>query len=248
MINVGLIIDNKSSLKIILNDLNRIAKQANIDVQFKIFNDGNEVFNLIESKNLKIDICIMNVELKKQNGIEIGAKILEYDFDIKVIFIANNLENIFKCLDIGACNYIIKNKEGLERLKSNFRKILIQKNLIRGKSIVVKKNGELMDLRIRRIRYIEVINKNLNIYYDKSVLEITKSMTEIESGLKEYRFIRPHKSYLVNLYYIKQIKGKDIILTTEERIPISRLKLKEIKNIFKSFSENKSIIKNDNFI
>lgn len=248
MIKVGTIVENKMCLKTLSQKLQKISKEANIKIEIKAFSKAEEVFNLIKQKKLEVDICIINVDFKKKSGIDIGAKILEYDFNIKVICLSENLDSIFKCLDIGAVDYIIKTQDGLERLKKSFRKALIQKNLIRGKRVVVKKNGELIDLRIRRIRYIEVLNKSLNIYYNKNVLEINKSMTEMESILKECRFIRPHKSYLVNLYYIEQIKGKDIILTTKEKIPISRLRIKEIKKIFEAFSENKLIIKNENFI
>ena len=54
-----------------------------------------------------------------------------------------------------------------------------------------------------------------------------KKLKEIKERLGNYGFAQSHKGYLVNFSYIDTIKGNDIILVTNEMIPLSRMMKKE---------------------
>ena len=55
-------------------------------------------------------------------------------------------------------------------------------------------------------------------------------MEEIKKHLPEF-FIQPHRSYIVNYEQIKHFKPDELIVFTGDRIPISRSKRREIKEI-----------------
>ena len=66
-----------------------------------------------------------------------------------------------------------------------------------------------------------------------------KSLEQWEKELESIGFIRIHKSYIVNLRYIKRI-GSKIILTSGEEIPVTRDKIKrtEIERRFMKYKQN----------
>ncbi|WMT81055.1 LytR/AlgR family response regulator transcription factor [Terrisporobacter mayombei] len=73
---------------------------------------------------------------------------------------------------------------------------------------------------------IHTINKDFYVRYS---LEIT------EMDLNLDKFVRCHKSFLVNLTYVENIKSNTAILESREEIPVSRYRYKEVKEKFLRF-------------
>lgn len=59
-----------------------------------------------------------------------------------------------------------------------------------------------------------------------------KKISEIEELLPSEYFVRCHRSYIVNVKYIKSILKNHVLLEDGVEIPISRGKYKEINDAF----------------
>ena len=57
-------------------------------------------------------------------------------------------------------------------------------------------------------------------------------MSDLENKLVHYGFLKPHKGYLVNYKYIECINPTSILLQNGMSVPVSKHRLKEIKQIF----------------
>ncbi|MGL5647930.1 MAG: LytR/AlgR family response regulator transcription factor [Clostridium sp.] len=243
MIRIGIYCGCDEEYKqLLLRNTQEVVNESKIAVEFKIFKDGLEILRLIENDNLLCDGFILDIDNEKLNILEIGEKIKRHSLSTSIIFISKNVNKIFKCLDIGAFNYILKKPEEGERLKKQFRKLIVEKNLIEGKFILVKKYGKHVRLKVRDIEYIEVINRVTYFKYKNKKIEFNEQISKLENELKKLRFVRCHRSFLVNLYFIKEIDRTEITLISGETIPVSRLKLKEVKEIFDTFIDNKEMI------
>lgn len=64
---------------------------------------------------------------------------------------------------------------------------------------------------------------------------INSSMSKLENELSKYNFYRCHKSFMVNIDFIKNIKQYIAILDNKEEVPISRYRFKETKSRFLSY-------------
>lgn len=73
---------------------------------------------------------------------------------------------------------------------------------------------------------IHTINKDFDVIY---------SLEKIEKDLKLDKFVRCHKSFLVNLSYVENIKLNTAILESGEEVPVSRYRYKEVKERFLKF-------------
>ena len=68
-------------------------------------------------------------------------------------------------------------------------------------------------------------------FTDGRKLLVSKTLKENEELLSNHNFIRPHKSHLVNVKYIKSFirqEGGYIIMTDGSKIPVSRRKKDKI--------------------
>lgn len=53
---------------------------------------------------------------------------------------------------------------------------------------------------------------------------MNERLKDLIQRIEKYGFYMPHKSFIVNLYHIKIVKGYDIIMMDETRIPLSQKK------------------------
>ena len=68
---------------------------------------------------------------------------------------------------------------------------------------------------------------------------LSMTMDELEENFKNYDIIRVHKSYLVNMRYIRRIDKEEVLTTTGDRLLISRRKAQEVKKSFLKFLNRK---------
>ena len=103
------------------------------------------------------------------------------------------------------------------------------------------KNEEVLILEISSILFFESERNNLLVFYVENgeILKkvMKKSLKEIEDefSFKGYKFYRCHKSFIINLYHIKEIRGNartiSVVLKHNVLIPVSRNKFIEIREL-----------------
>ena len=59
-------------------------------------------------------------------------------------------------------------------------------------------------------------------------------LKELLEKFEKYNFASPHKSFIVNMLYIKAIKGFDIFIENGDKIPLAQ-KRAGFKSIFNDF-------------
>lgn len=69
-------------------------------------------------------------------------------------------------------------------------------------------------------------------YDGKRDLAVYDKLDNIENELSQYSFLRVHKSYLVNMKYIKKISGYFVYLSTGDKLPASKSLYKQVQKKF----------------
>ncbi|MEG1010095.1 MAG: LytTR family DNA-binding domain-containing protein, partial [Clostridia bacterium] len=101
--------------------------------------------------------------------------------------------------------------------------------------IIIKNKANAYKICTAEIKYIEVQKKNMLIHTINKDFEVVYSLEKIEKDLKLDKFIRCHKSFLINLDYVENIKVNTAILESKEEVPVSRYRYKEVKEKFLKF-------------
>ena len=89
-------------------------------------------------------------------------------------------------------------------------------------TIFVKSDYKIVRIDINTIRYIEAMSEYLRISCDgkdKPVI-VLLSMKKIEEHLPANRFMRIHRSYIINLNKISEVKKNHVILDDDTSMPI----------------------------
>lgn len=120
-----------------------------------------------------------------------------------------------------------------KQLTPNIEKILATLRMM-DNQLTGKKNGETYLLDIKKVLYIESVDRKCFIYTSDEVYESDFHLYEFEEQLEEYEFLRVNKSFLIHMHNIHSLKSDinrkiRITMTNGEQIIASRQYAEELK-------------------
>ena len=182
-----------------------------------------------------VDLLLLDIQMPELNGMEF-SRILEAD--TRIIFTTAFSQYALDSYKVNALDYLLKpisypdflksaNKalQWYELLRNNTAELSVAP-LVQGKSeiesIFVKTEYKLMQIELRKIQYIEGLKDYVKIFVEGEPHPILSlvSMKTMEDMLPANRFIRVHRSFIVQPKKIKVIERNRIVFG-KEYIPIS---------------------------
>ena len=162
---------------------------------------------------LKPDLVFLDIEMPGYNGFELLDFFDDHNLQFKIIFVTAYSDYSLRAFEISAVDYILKpvRAEHIERAlkKINLEYITSQKEQIK----VLKDNfTNQLDKKIvlQTAETIYVVKMDDIIYH--GVLTITKKLIDFEYLENCGPFFRTHRSYIVNLNFIKKVDKKEFVL------------------------------------
>lgn len=184
-----------------------------------------QAINVMEDN--PIDLMFVDINMPDLSGMDF---IKALDNPPKIVFVTAYSEHALEGFRVDAIDYLLKPISYVEFLKSaNKVKSWFENN--HPKSDKVKSNKEFLfiksDYKILRInfddiKYIEGMSEYIKIHLSNSRSVMTLlSMKSIEEKLPSDRFMRVHRSYIVNLTKISVIERNRIVFDEKVYIPVS---------------------------
>ncbi len=231
MIRVAICEDERETQLLIENYIDDILKNINVEYNIQKYNSGEE---LLEENLKDIDILLLDIQMGQINGMDVARKIREVDNKMEIIFITSLIDYIQEGYEVRAYRYLLKPIE-LEELKKHMLTCIkeIEKN--KNHCILIKNKSNTYKIYSNEIKYIEVQKKDMTIHTINKNFEAKYSLEKIEKDLNSDEFVRCHKSFIINLSYIENIKLNTAILESGEEVPVSRYRYKEVKERFLKF-------------
>lgn len=208
------------------------------DFKFVIdkFKCENELFEVFEHK--KYHIIFFDIEGKYDSCINAAAKIRKIDGFITIIFIAEDKSYAFNAFEVYPLDYILKPVK-FERLESSLDRCCqgIKRTV---KYINVNCNKINTKISVSNIIYIEVLGNTSCIHMaSNAVVKTYMTLSELEEILSpNHVFIRTHRSYIVNMEFVSEMKKNCFIMKNGDLVAIRKNNSKVIRNIFNKFYYN----------
>ena len=187
--------------------------------------DSNSPLELLAGieRGTRYDILFLDVLMPGENGIETAREIRTWDKSVKIIFLTSSEEFAVQSYVVGAYFYQLKPiwEESFVRLMDS---VLAECIKSQSDSLILKCKDGITRINLTQLEYCEVIGRVLLLHLSSGkVLESSGSMEELSRQIfKRGGFIRPHRSYLVNMDYIQNISYRAITLYCLTQIPIPR--------------------------
>lgn len=229
MIKIVLCEDQIQHQKTVEKFLQEVLGENNIEYELKIYISGED---LLESYPKSTDIFILDIQMKKINGMDVARKIREIDKNKpEIIFTTSLIEYIQEGYEVRAYRYLLK-PIIYEDLKKHILSCIDEVINKRDKFIIVENKSESYKINIEDIMYIEIQRKDMSIHTENKIYETKMTMDKIEKELSNHNFYRCHKSFLVNIDYVDNVKQYVAILENKEEVLVSRHRFKEFKGRF----------------
>lgn len=189
------------------------------------------------------EVVFLDIQMPDGSGFKLLENLDAINFE--VVFTTAYDQFAIKAIRYSALDYLLKPivpaelKNSVEKVKQKKRGGTINKNIkvlienIKEKDPASKRIVLSTSEGMHVIDVKDIIRCESDDYYtrfffkERKPIMVSKTLKEHEELLKDFGFIRPHKSHLINLKYVKSyIKddGGNILLTDGTTVPVSRRK------------------------
>jgi two-component system LytT family response regulator len=187
------------------------------------FSNATDAKNCISTKS--VDLVFLDIEMPVINGFDLldGLKVKP-----QIIFITSKAEYALKAFDYNATDYLHK-PLSKERFNQAVTKAVNLFTLNKDTDdedenfIFIKSNLKKLKLFTSKIRWIEAYGDYVKIITEDDSHLVLSTMKAFEKELPKDKFIRVHKSYIINILKINTYNSKYAEIDTF-KIPLSRSK------------------------
>ena len=233
MYRIAIVEDEKNDAEKLNNSLKQYLEKNNISASIHNYSDGDEIIE----EETNFDIILLDIEMKRMDGIQAAHKIRQKDEHVIIVFITRMINMALEGYSVDAADFLIKPLNPLNfetRMDRIFKKLALNKD----RFIEVKNGQHKQYININDIDYIEAANKKVTMnLIDGNKINTTEPLYVLEEKLLKEGFYKPHNSYLVNLNQVKSLNNTDIKLKTDT-IPLSKHRRKDFLNALTAFKGN----------
>ncbi|HET8963696.1 MAG TPA: LytTR family DNA-binding domain-containing protein [Chitinophagales bacterium] len=213
-----MIIDDDEMSRRTLNHL--VSQAEDLDLE-DVCNNAIEAMGVLHSK--KIDLLLLDIEMPGISGPQLLKSIHKPPL---VIVISSKTESALQPFGLNVIGYIRKpvNPELFFKSVAKAKKLCDEvKNEIEFSekdSIFIKNDGNRIELYLNEIILLEGKFDAVNIITQENEYTVNSSVNFLETKLDPERFIKVHRSFIVNMNKITSINDNKIIIH-ERVIPVA---------------------------
>lgn len=195
------------------------------------FYSGEEMLRQTE----KFDLIFLDVDMKGINGIETARRLRKSDKKVKIVYVTAYRDFVNYAFSVHAFGYLVK--PVTEKDIQNQLREAMDYEACEEETCQVRLETEdgLEELNVKEIYYFEYLNRKICVRTKRGEFSMKGSITRLAAKMEEYGFAMPHKSFSVNLYHVKAIRGYDIYMMDGSVLPLSQKKSVQFRERLSQF-------------
>lgn len=207
--------------------IHRVLEKHHLIGEVQYFKSGTDLLKEI----YRFGLIFLDMDMPDMDGMEVGREAGKRNPDCQIV-IASSREDRFKeTYRIHPLRFISKpfdEEEVWDAIKA------YMENLIGYGEIEVYRNRKAYRFRQRDIQYIASFKGYIELTVDGCVYRKDVSLKQMEEILENKMFFKVHKSYIVNLLWVKEIQA-DAVIVGKIRVPLSRRRKREFEDEYIRF-------------
>lgn len=237
-----------NAIKAIIVDDEELARESlkkalgTID-DIEIVEECGNGFDAVKAVNRqKPDLLFLDIQMPKLDGFDV-VELLGSDAPF-IIFVTSYDEYALKAFEAEALDYILKPAKP-ERLQKAVARVREQLKLANTPQqtvtlldkhrhstgplsrVLIRSGSDVVIIPVEYIIYFEAQDDYVKVYTAEKAHLKTERMSRLEKMLDPQYFCRVHRSYILNIGFLKKIEpytkdSRIAILSTGQRLPISR--------------------------
>ena len=215
----------------ILSKMREYLKDFEKLFQISLYSSGEDLLASGES----YDFIFLDIDMKGISGIDTARLLRQRDRKAKIIYVTAYDDFKDYAFAVHAFAYLVKPVDK-EKIQSILREALAYTETPETiPSVCFQTSNGLQDISTRDIYYFEYQNRRLKMVTASGDFWIQDSIHHMARRMETWNFLIPHKSFIVNLHHIKNLKGYDILMTDGSVIPLSQKKSADFRKRLASY-------------
>ena len=224
MIKFAICDDEPYMIQEISNHLSQYMSKMKItSYRINSFPNGH---SLLDSDH-DFDVIFLDIQMEQPNGMETAKILRQRRNHSLLVFVTVLKEYVFHAFEVEAYDYLIKplDSDHFKRTMDRAIKSLEQRT---AKNIIVQRGTSCVVVPLDQIVYCEVQGRKVYIHQsDGMIIDYYDKLEDLEQRM-DGRFFRCHRSYLVNLDFIRGCNAGQVVLSQDGKIPVSRLRERDL--------------------
>ena len=217
--------DTKADEEKLLN----IIESSGIHTECSVFRSGEELVQAYRPN--EYDLILSDIYMSGITGVEAIAKIRQIDRTVPVAFITTSTEHALEGYRLSVLKYIEKpyTEEDIEGI---LKLALMEKN--NAPALFIQRNRKSERIALNKIVFLEQKTHQLYIHLKGGEsIQVYEKLSSFSDQLEEQGFFVPHKSYAVNLSYVRYVDSelKCFVMQSGENVPIRRESMSKAKKV-----------------
>ncbi|QOS39331.1 DNA-binding response regulator [Treponema rectale] len=210
---VAIIEDEKREQEVLRAYFSRLEDVDEVITSLRFFNTGDDFLDEFEFG--KFDLILMDIDLNSRiNGIETSQRLRKIDDQVILIFMTNLAQYAIEGYKVKAFDYIVKPISYFDfsqRMKIIYQHV--QERVVQ--KIIIPNSDAKMVVNIKDIYYVEVNNHSLIYHTANGNIVSSGTLKQALNELGKYHFAQCNNCYLVNLAYVMEVNGYEVMVKGE---------------------------------
>ena len=223
MIKFAICDDEPQMAREIVDQLAGYMKETDCDYSVDCFSSG---YALLKSSE-EFDVIFLDIQMERPDGMETARLLRQRDNHSLLVFVTVLKECVFDAFQVEAYDYLLKPLDSA-RFRQTMDRALGWLERDAAKNLVIQRGSGCQVVLLSDLMYCEVLGRKIYLHKnDGRVVDYYDRLEELEQRV-DSRFFKCHRSYLVNLDYVSGCQGGQVLLQRGERLPVSRLREREL--------------------
>lgn len=222
--------DNINELSAMAQLFEQYRALRHLNCEYALFPNGFELTSAL-SKGRRFDIYCLDIIMPGFTGIEVAREIRAVDKTAPILFFTSSPEFALESYSVQAVNYVLK-PISKEKLFITLDETLDRMQTEDNDAAIVVKSGEgLQKILLSNLLFAEAMGRSV-LYHMLSgkVIECVEPFSPVCDSLqKQGRFMKTHRSYIVNMQHVDTIENHQVTLQNLSTAPIAQGKVREVK-------------------
>lgn len=220
-ISVAIVEDDLKASEALTSHLERFGRENSIHFRIQVFQNA---ILLLDHYTADYDLIYMDIQMPMMNGMDAARCLRDLDSTVALIFVTSLTQYAIQGYEVSAMDYIVKPFNYYD-FALKMTRVLKRIPTHDGEDIMIPTPEGTVRLSLDHIKYVEVQGHHVIYHTLNGDYTHYSTMTKAEQQLGAHHFVRCNSCYLVNLQYVKGIRGM-MVQVGDDELKISQPKKK----------------------